>query len=470
MEDKCFRQKKVFNPNSRRCVKRCLEGQIRNDTFRCVKNKTKKHMIIKEAIQPEIKQEKQPEIKQEKQPEIKQEKQPEIKQEKQPEIKQEKQQDYNIERCNKRGKTLNPYTKRCVKLCEQGKTRNNKFQCVKQPKENIIHLPLPNVSDISISIQSDDPMKSVSNEASKNTPITIFNKYAEKGKKYELQGIQFIPTYLLVSMVYRYLLKKYRLRCQLRIYYYLNIRQFYYFYKENIYIQDLEKLGLKMLKCILSMKKNQEVLFIPIDFASVPKNETDVNATGHANILIYRKSLNVIEHFEPHGTMQLDIYSNIQNLYDDIGKLTDTMNRIIVEQNIIDVLPKITYIPPPDVCPSGIGFQRIENELKLELTVQKKEGAGFCAMWSLFFAEMSILNPTMRSVDIIDRVSRWLIRDTQNIDIHLYVRNTMRGYIENTYTELDKILKKLNKKATIDMLFQKDAPISKALMRYLNSV
>ena len=36
-----------FNPFTRKCVKKCKDGKIRNDKFRCVQNKTKKKKKLK---------------------------------------------------------------------------------------------------------------------------------------------------------------------------------------------------------------------------------------------------------------------------------------------------------------------------------------------------------------------------------------------------------------------------------------
>jgi serine/threonine protein kinase len=75
---KVCRDGKVFNPTTKRCVKTCKSGQVRNASFKCVKEK-----IITNKVCPA-------------------------------------------------GKELNPTTKRCVKTCKSGQVRNANFKCVRE--------------------------------------------------------------------------------------------------------------------------------------------------------------------------------------------------------------------------------------------------------------------------------------------------------------------------------------------------
>jgi hypothetical protein len=68
---------KEFNPLTKRCVKVCESGKVRNPNFRCVKAK-----LISEKVCPA-------------------------------------------------GKELNTHTRRCVKTCKSGQVRNASFKCVK---------------------------------------------------------------------------------------------------------------------------------------------------------------------------------------------------------------------------------------------------------------------------------------------------------------------------------------------------
>lgn len=81
---KC-KEDKEFNPKSKRCVKKCPTGYLRNEKFKCY-NATKKTKKIK-SIKP-----------------------------------------ISVKRCSE-DKELNPKTNRCVKKCPMGYLRNEKFKC-----------------------------------------------------------------------------------------------------------------------------------------------------------------------------------------------------------------------------------------------------------------------------------------------------------------------------------------------------
>jgi hypothetical protein len=72
---------KTRNPITKRCVKHCKPGQIRDNKFRCVNEKTRKHKTTVSKECPP-------------------------------------------------GKTMNPITNRCVNHCKPGQIRDNKFCCV----------------------------------------------------------------------------------------------------------------------------------------------------------------------------------------------------------------------------------------------------------------------------------------------------------------------------------------------------
>ena len=83
----CPPEKPVINPKTNRCVKECKENEERNKEFRCVKTKKKKQ-------------------------------------------ENNKTKKNTKKSCKEKNKELNPKTNRCVKPCEKGKVRNDKFNCV----------------------------------------------------------------------------------------------------------------------------------------------------------------------------------------------------------------------------------------------------------------------------------------------------------------------------------------------------
>lgn len=83
----CPPEKPVINPKTNRCVKECKEDEERNNDFRCVKTKKRKQA-------------------------------------------NNKTKKNTTKSCKEKNKELNPKTNRCVKPCEKGKVRNDKFNCV----------------------------------------------------------------------------------------------------------------------------------------------------------------------------------------------------------------------------------------------------------------------------------------------------------------------------------------------------
>ena len=92
---------KEFNPLTKRCVKVCAPGKVRNPDFRCVKDK-----IIIDKVCPDGK-------------------------EFNPTTKRcVKVKNITDKGCSD-GKEVNPATKRCVKTCKVGQVRNADFKCVR---------------------------------------------------------------------------------------------------------------------------------------------------------------------------------------------------------------------------------------------------------------------------------------------------------------------------------------------------
>lgn len=94
---------KELNPKTKRCVKKCENGFIRNSEFKCRKGKTKKAMNVKSIRSTRIKSKSRS---------------------------KSRSKSKATKLCPK-DKDLNPKTKRCVKKCEDGFTRNSEFRCRK---------------------------------------------------------------------------------------------------------------------------------------------------------------------------------------------------------------------------------------------------------------------------------------------------------------------------------------------------
>ena len=200
----------------------------------------------------------------------------------------------------------------------------------------------------------------------------------------------------------------------------------------------------QLLKCIKKNKNSDDnnfILIIPIMFAvnnSIDSSRND----SHANMLIYRHSTSTLEHFEPHGANFLGKHITFAPL------LYKTLREIVNSMNMYNNIKKkqfytnnITYIEPSKVCPFITGFQFIEGSVfnNLPLDIKKKEGGGFCIMWSIFFAEIVLLNPLYSSHDLLFAIISWINLKPEN---GMYLRNVIRGYVHTCFVEVDNVLKK----------------------------
>jgi len=117
-EIKCPPSLPDFNPFTKKCVRKCNDGKVRNDKFRCIK--TKKNNSPKNVNQNDIV------------------------------TKTESNRNVIVKSNSKKERKcppslpdFNPFTKKCVRKCKDGKVRNDKYRCVKTRKNNI-----PNKKDV----------------------------------------------------------------------------------------------------------------------------------------------------------------------------------------------------------------------------------------------------------------------------------------------------------------------------------
>ena len=323
--------------------------------------------------------------------------------------------------CERENKDFNLYTERCVKKCAPGKERDATFKCKK------IKLPTSAVEVPNISRKDATDL------------LNFVAQLEEVGRKYEKTGIHFKANHLLGTIMYTYLIEKYNVNC------FIYGTQFKQSYQEFIidlgkfgllgskkYVDEYQKYVYKMIKlimnCIMKIQNTpNEIIIIPLTIYD--------NDGSHANMLIYRKTLNVIEHYEPHGSK---MYSELQtNEY--VNKI---MNVIIHKMNTINETNNykyystgnIKYMPPSNICPHTRGFQSIENELILPNKITKIENEGFCMIWSIFFAEMTLQNPSFTSAEIFQYIY-------DNINNNpTKTKNIIRGYLNMLYTNINYII------------------------------
>lgn len=105
------------------------------------------------------------------------------------------------------------------------------------------------------------------------------------------------------------------------------------------------------------------------------------NGPDHANMMIYDKTTHSLERFEPHGVSNVEWVSR-QEI--DV-KIKEFVNSDFGIPGFIE-----HYYAPLDFCPV-ISFQRREEQREL----------GYCAIWSIWYAELRLLHPDKSREQII---------------------------------------------------------------------
>ncbi len=253
---------------------------------------------------------------------------------------------------------------------------------------------------------------------------------------------EFLGTTSIEAMFYLYLLKKYKSPCFLIeatggdfweiLGINLKIREVYSADESEFISEYLERLAVKLVACI---KNNVNIIIIPLGLTLC---YPDGDITGHANVLIYRKNFNHIEHFEPHGKSGSFGNKKLNSSIDLFLKLFVEYVNIKLFKNktpaqVQDLKP-IELIESNKVCPYLYGFQSREEESSI-IKILEVEPRGYCAAWSMFFTELCLKNPSMTSSQIIEIVFSTshlqILRAEHFRDIISsadYFRHIIRGY------------------------------------------
>jgi hypothetical protein len=230
------------------------------------------------------------------------------------------------------------------------------------------------------------------------------------------------------NLFYIYLLNKYKSNCLIKhkgrgnnhlgITLYIENKTLYEY--ENIMLDDVVN---QLSKCI---KRGIESIIIPLTLQ-------DENSL-HANVLIYRKNNNSIEHFEPHG----GYIGNIKELFYN-SNIEEKLNKFINKLNTKlkgERLTEVVFEPSYRVCPHEKGLQAIENEIEHTILENgESETGGYCLAWSMFFTELALQNPEFSSQQLLTMIlkSSELKPD--------YIKNLIRGYVLNISEKLEKYFK-----------------------------
>jgi len=190
----------------------------------------------------------------------------------------------------------------------------------------------------------------------------------------------------------------------------------------KIYKDHLLSVSKQLSECI---GRNLNSIVIPLYLKSITNG-------GHANLLIYRKNNNTIEHFEPHGAYYSLSTNNQMNKLIDIrlNEFMSFLNKQLKKNN----KPPVKLIPSNDVCPVIKGLQALEeSSTKQKLPL---EGGGYCAAWSMFFTELALKNPTIPSNELLNIIYNKLDKDPEKQSN--YLRQVITGYINLIYDKIEK--------------------------------
>ena len=267
-------------------------------------------------------------------------------------------------------------------------------------------------------------------------PLKIKSKLNELSRSGQEKISTFFGSNEIYAMFYFYLFKKYKNNC--------------FLHDHNLYrdlgislaisstVSPLEKLSSEreiditsklLAECI--SRPNIKIVIIPVCLIFTEQKKR----TSHANILIYRKNLNQIEHFEPHGqefrnpfhgrsyNEQTEHYLNLFML---------RINEIMRASN----KPEIRFIRSSEVCPYFEGLQSLDESSELQRMIGV-EPNGYCAAWSMFFTELCLKNPEIPSSTLLTYIFD-ILESMGNMEKRNYLRHVIRGYTTFINEKIEK--------------------------------
>jgi len=235
------------------------------------------------------------------------------------------------------------------------------------------------------------------------------------------------------NLFYLYLLNKYRSNCLIYDQSYKNSQYAYAMYSSDHYdigltldfrrmmhptykalhYRHLSNVAKQIADCVNNNKS--EIIIIPLwlMFAT----------SGHANVLIYRRFNNTVEHFEPHG----ESYSYYPR---ENKPIDDALLEFMTILN--SKLPDVRFKPAHEVCVNMSGLQNIESGWRKR---KPNEGGGYCAAWSMFFTELALKNPTIPSNELLDIIYKQMMESKNGAS---YLTKIIQGYAYYIQEKLEK--------------------------------
>ena len=248
----------------------------------------------------------------------------------------------------------------------------------------------------------------------------------------------YVGDYFFENLFYLYLFKKYKMDCIItdtKSNYIMNVKLIITIPSHKSFTEDqntsLRHMVSNLLMCIAQGKK---IIIIPF----VLTIEIEEKQYAHANLLIYRKNTSQLEHFEPHGWQFQGSFSEEINrtINKYLEKIVEEINKKIIDFNEeeqreshfnhtkYEEIHPVTLVKAHDVCPVRSGLQSLEGSSVIPKNAAIEPG-GYCAAWSMFFAELCLKNPEIPSSQIHEAIlQKTELYNNQND----YLRNIIRGY------------------------------------------
>lgn len=164
-----------------------------------------------------------------------------------------------------------------------------------------------------------------------------------------------------------------------------------------------------LFNCIKNTNPNTKVFVTFINLFNLESGTSfnlESGITTHANLLIYRKELNQLEHFEPNGPVvytdkDITILQTMEHIVNKINQLNQT-------EHVFDT--ELKYINPSLSCPESlntIGFQVLQA---YKTENMKNNYAGTCMLWSSLIGTLILENPEVSTANIQDVVFNYALR------------------------------------------------------------
>jgi hypothetical protein len=253
-------------------------------------------------------------------------------------------------------------------------------------------------------------------------------KVGDKLKSLKKTGTEKILTFAgsneVEAMFYLYLFKKYKSNCFLhdknlgrRILGMSILISETYEPQDVKETQDqLDSLSKILLDCITNL--DTKIIIVPVQLRFS-------DGGAHANVLIYRKNLNQIEHFEPHGRKFSSDDDDVDNKI-----IEKWMNLFVLKINARLQLikrPQVKLIESSEVCPYIDGLQNLEGWSSFSI-IAGVEPPGYCVAWSMFFTELCLKNPQVPSSVLMNYIFQFLQDNMTIAEKRNYLRSVIRGY------------------------------------------